>query len=151
MDSPLHLCVDHWKEQCCSGVVSTSLRGLVFDCGVSRASPLVLQCCQVAAPHSNADFLQLQSQSVAAGIANYTVAQGDTLTVNFNTNSSSTVIMGGAPNGGFSRDPPCQVAGNLGPAPQQPIALNTITGFTFAPTRAVCPSVSTGRPHRNVD
>lgn len=74
------------------------------------------------------------------GVVNYTVAQGDTLNVNFNTNSSKTVIMGGSKNGGFAEDAPCQVAGHLGTAPSQPIAQNTITGFTFSPTRAVCPS-----------
>ena len=64
------------------------------------------------------------------------------LNVDFNTSSSQFVVMGGAPNGGFAESAPCQVTGHLGPAPVQPIASNTITGFTFAPTRAVCPSVS---------
>lgn len=78
----------------------------------------------------------------SAGVANYTVAQGDTLNVNFNTNSSSVVIMGGSKSGGFAEDAPCQLTGHLGPAASQPVAANTITGFTFSPTRAVCPSVN---------
>ena len=69
------------------------------------------------------------------------------LNVEFNTSSSQMVVMGGAPHGGFAATAPCQVTGHLGPAPVQPIALNTITGFTFAPTRAVCPSVSCFRYH----
>ena len=81
------------------------------------------------------------SQSTGAGVQNYTVTQGDVLNVNFNTNLSTTVIMGGSANGGFAQDAPCEVVGHLGPAPSQPIASNTITGFTFSPSRAVCPSV----------
>ena len=77
-----------------------------------------------------------------AGVVNYTVGQGDTLNVNFNTNKSSTVIMGGSTNGGFAEDAPCELQGHLGNAPSQPIAKNTITGFTFSPSRAVCPTVS---------
>lgn len=73
---------------------------------------------------------------------NYTVAQGDTLNLNFNTNTSTAVFMGGALNGGFAQLAPCELQGHLGPAPSQPIANNTITGFTFSPSRAVCPSVS---------
>jgi hypothetical protein len=73
---------------------------------------------------------------------NYTVSQGDVLNVNFNTNLSSTVIMGGSLNGGFAQDAPCELVGHLGTAASQPIALNTITGFTFSPSRAVCPSVT---------
>ena len=92
-------------------------------------------------------FCQMQQTSqvvralLSAGVANYTVAQGDTLNVNFNTNSSSVVIMGGSKSGGFAEDAPCQLTGHLGPATAQPVAANTITGFTFSPTRAVCPSV----------
>lgn len=74
------------------------------------------------------------------GVMNYTVSQGDVLNVNFNTNLSSTVIMGGSLNGGFAQDAPCELVGHLGTAASQPIALNTITGFTFSPSRAVCPS-----------
>ena len=45
---------------------------------------------------------------LAGGMVNYTVNQGDTLQVNFKTNTS-LVLIGGAKNGGFANTAPCQV------------------------------------------
>ena len=82
----------------------------------------------------------------AGGPLNYSVNQGDTLTVTFKGFSSSYAFLGGSLNDYFVSGTGCYLTASTTPTTslnQNSIASTVDTGFVFSPTGAVCSQVPT--------